>query len=44
LESAVVLLGGYEYGGYGITHTTVAKASFQHDLINPEKLRPRDQI
>ena len=31
MESAVVLLGGYEYGGYGIVHTTVAKASFQNN-------------
>ena len=36
LESAVILLGGYEYGGYGIIHTTVAKLCFQNDLINPE--------
>ena len=38
LESSVILLGGYEYGGYGIVHTTVAKASFQNDSINPEKM------
>ena len=44
LESSVVLLGGYEYGGYGIVHTTVAKASFQNDSIDPEKLLSRDLI